>query len=80
MSPTSLADQLHADTGCRPYHTHHANEEWLLVVEGEPALRTPEGEHELREGDVVAFPRGGEGLHQVSNRSEAPIRVLMLSR
>lgn len=50
------------------------------MVEGEPALRTPEGEHELREGDVVAFPRGGEGLHQVSNRSEAPIRVLMLSR
>jgi uncharacterized cupin superfamily protein len=62
-----------------PYHTHHANEEWLLVVRGEPTLRTPEGEHDLREGDVVAFPRGDEGLHQVSNRTEAPIRVLMLS-
>ena len=62
-----------------PYHTHHANEEWLLVVEGQPTLRTPEGEHELREGDVVAFPRGDQGLHQVSNRTEAPIRVLMLS-
>jgi uncharacterized cupin superfamily protein len=62
-----------------PYHTHHANEEWLLVVRGTPTLRTPEGEHELREGDVVAFPRGDHGLHQVSNRSDAPIRVLMLS-
>ena len=62
-----------------PYHTHHANEEWLLVVRGEPTLRTPEGERVLREGDVVAFPRGAEGGHQVANRTEAPVRVLMLS-
>jgi uncharacterized cupin superfamily protein len=62
-----------------PYHTHHANEEWLLVVRGEPTLRTPDGEQALREGDVVAFPRGEEGLHQVINRTETPIRVLMLS-
>jgi hypothetical protein len=32
-----------------------------------------------REGDVVAFPRGDEGLHQVSNRTDTPIRVLMVS-
>ena len=62
-----------------PYHTHHANEEWLLVVRGEPTLRTPDGEQPLREGDVVAFPRGEDGLHQVLNRTETPIRVLMLS-
>jgi uncharacterized cupin superfamily protein len=62
-----------------PYHTHHANEEWLLVVRGRPTLRTPEGERELTEGDVVAFPRGDAGLHQVRNGTEEPIRVLMLS-
>ncbi|HUB05319.1 MAG TPA: cupin domain-containing protein [Solirubrobacteraceae bacterium] len=62
-----------------PYHTHHANEEWLLVVRGRPTLRTADGEHELTEGDVVAFPRGDAGLHQVLNRTDAPIRVLMLS-
>jgi uncharacterized cupin superfamily protein len=62
-----------------PYHTHHANEEWLLVVRGEPTLRTPEGEHALREGDVVAFPRGKEGAHQVSNWTDEPVRILMLS-
>jgi uncharacterized cupin superfamily protein len=62
-----------------PYHTHEANEEWLLVVRGRPTLRTPEGEHELTEGDVVAFPRGEAGLHQVRNRTDAAIRVLMLS-
>jgi uncharacterized cupin superfamily protein len=62
-----------------PYHTHHVNEEWLLVVRGAPTLRTPDGESDLREGDVVAFPRGEAGLHQVSNRTDEPIRVLMLS-
>ena len=62
-----------------PYHTHHANEEWLLVVRGTPTLRTPEGERDLKEGDVVCFPRGKAGAHQVSNRTEAPVRVLMLS-
>jgi uncharacterized cupin superfamily protein len=69
------------EPGCRlwPYHTHHANEEWLLVVRGRPTLRTHEGEKELEEGDVVAFPRGAAGPHQVINRTETPIRVLMLS-
>jgi uncharacterized cupin superfamily protein len=48
-------------------------------VRGRPTLRTPEGERDLDEGDVVAFPRGDAGLHQVSNRTDEPVRVLMLS-
>jgi len=62
-----------------PYHLHHANEEWLLVVRGRPTLRSPEGERELAEGDVVCFRRGPEGAHQVLNRSDAAVRVLMFS-
>jgi uncharacterized cupin superfamily protein len=62
-----------------PYHTHHANEEWLIVVRGRPTLRTGDGEQELHEGDVACFRRGKDGLHQVVNRTDAPIRVLMLS-
>ena len=62
-----------------PYHTHHANEEWLIVLRGRPTLRTPDGEQELTEGDVVAFPRGKDGAHQIRNATDAPIRVLMLS-
>ena len=62
-----------------PYHTHHANEEWLIVVSGTLTLRSPDGERVLREGDVACFRRGPEGAHQVSNRSDAPVRVLMLS-
>jgi len=62
-----------------PYHTHHANEEWVIVLRGEPTLRTHEGERQLREGDVVAFPRGNDGAHQIRNDTDVPIRVLMLS-
>ena len=62
-----------------PYHTHHLNEEWVIVLRGEPTLRTPEGEQVLKEGDVVCFPRGKDGAHQIINRTDSPIRVLMLS-
>lgn len=62
-----------------PYHTHHGNEEWMLVLRGRPTLRTPDGERRLEEGDVVAFPRGRDGLHQVRNDTDGPLRILMLS-
>src|SRR5262249_32767659 len=62
-----------------PYHTHYANEEWVIVLRGEPTLRTPLGEQRLQEGDVVSFPRGKDGAHQLINRTESRSRVLMLS-
>jgi uncharacterized cupin superfamily protein len=58
-----------------PYHFHHAIEEWLLVVAGSPLVRTPEGEHVLRSGDVLCFPAGAGGAHQVTG----PGTVLILS-
>jgi uncharacterized cupin superfamily protein len=62
-----------------PYHVHTANEELLIVVEGRPSLRTPSGWRELEPGEVVAFPVGDEGGHQIHNRSEEPARVLVVS-
>src|SRR5215471_10239071 len=56
-----------------PYHTHHLNEEWAIVLRGEPTLRTPEGVHVLKEGDVVCFPRGKAGAHQIINGTDSPI-------
>jgi uncharacterized cupin superfamily protein len=55
-----------------PYHTHHLNEEWVIVLRGEPTLRTPEGERVLKQGDVVCFPRGKDGAHQIINRTDSP--------
>jgi uncharacterized cupin superfamily protein len=71
--------ELEAGDRLWPYHTHHGNEEWMIVLRGRPTLRTPEGEQELAEGDVACFPRGKHGAHQVRNDTDAPIRVLMLS-
>jgi len=62
-----------------PYHFHHANEEWLLVLAGRPTLREPEGERELAAGDVVCFPCGPEGAHQLRNDAQEPARFLVLS-
>jgi uncharacterized cupin superfamily protein len=62
-----------------PYHAHTANEEMLIVIRGRPSLRAPEGWRELDEGDVVAFPVGEEGAHQVMNRTGEPARVLVIS-
>jgi uncharacterized cupin superfamily protein len=62
-----------------PYHLHHANEEWLVVLRGRPTVRTPEGERELRAGDTACFPCGADGAHQLVNRSDEPARVLMIS-
>jgi uncharacterized cupin superfamily protein len=75
----ATACQVEAGERLWPYHTHHTNEEWLIVLGGEPTLRTPEGEQTLVEGDVVCFLRGEDGAHQVINRTESPVRVLMLS-
>ncbi len=49
-----------------PYHFHHGIEEWLLVVAGSPRVRTPDDERVLQRGDVLCFPVGAGGGHQVS--------------
>jgi uncharacterized cupin superfamily protein len=60
-----------------PYHLHHGTDEYLLVLRGTPTLRTADGERELAEGEAVQFPRGRAGAHQLSNRSNAPVRVVI---
>ncbi len=62
-----------------PYHYEYGAEEWLLVIAGRPTLRAPDGEHELRPGDLVCFPEGPEGAHLVRNDTDEPIRVLIAS-
>jgi uncharacterized cupin superfamily protein len=62
-----------------PYHWHVIQEEWMIVLEGEPTLRHPGGERRLVAGDCVVFKRGEEGAHQVRNDTDEPVRLLMLS-
>jgi uncharacterized cupin superfamily protein len=62
-----------------PYHYHLGNEELLVVLRGRPHLRATEGWRVLEEGDVVAFPIGERGAHQIANRTDGPVRLLMIS-
>jgi uncharacterized cupin superfamily protein len=62
-----------------PYHAHFGVEEVIVVLRGTPTLRSPEGERELAEGEVVACPPGRAGAHQLINRGEAVARFVVIS-
>ena len=61
------------------YHFHHGNEEMLIVLKGRPTLRSPEGERELEEGEVVVFPRGAGGAHRCRNNTDELVRHITVS-
>lgn len=61
-----------------PMHTHQLEEEVFLVLEGTPTIRTPRGEFTCRRGDVIAFPVGDAGAHQLLNKSDKPCTVFLL--
>jgi uncharacterized cupin superfamily protein len=46
-----------------------------MVLEGEPVVRTPDGEQTLRPGDVMCFAVGPAGGHSV----QGPAKVAMIS-
>lgn len=62
-----------------PYHYEVGNEECVLVLAGTPTLRHPEGRDVLEVGDLVMFPEGPDGGHQLINESSDVARVLILS-
>jgi uncharacterized cupin superfamily protein len=51
----------------------------LIVLAGRPSLRTPSGWRELPAGEVVAFPVGEQGAHQIVNRGDEPVRALVVT-
>jgi uncharacterized cupin superfamily protein len=65
-------------TSSCPYHYEYVDE-WLLVVSGSVAVRTPDGERNLEAGALVRFPAGPEGAHKIMNRTDSPARTLLLS-
>jgi uncharacterized cupin superfamily protein len=71
--------ELNEGNSICPYHYEYPDEEWLIVLEGTPSLRDPEGEHDLIPGDVVCFPTGPTGAHKVTNRKPGRALVAMLS-
>ncbi len=61
-----------------PFHAEDMEEEMFVVWEGEAVIRTLRGEYVCRKGDVIAFPTGDIGTHEIINKSDKPCRVFML--
>ena len=65
--------------GC-PFHSHRAEEEMFLILEGEGELRPGDARHPLRAGDVIACPTGGpDTAHQIINTGSTDLRYLAVS-
>jgi uncharacterized cupin superfamily protein len=60
-----------------PYHYEYGEEEWLLVLAGRPSVRDPDGTEQLEPFDIVFFPKGPAGAHQIRNDTDETARVLM---
>jgi uncharacterized cupin superfamily protein len=71
--------ELGPDQAICPYHYEYAEEEWLLVLRGRPTLRDPDGAQQLEPWDLVMFPTGPDGAHQVRNDTAETVRVMMYS-
>jgi uncharacterized cupin superfamily protein len=71
--------ELQPGEAAYPFHFHFAEEELVVVLEGRPSLRAPEGWRELDAGEAVSFPRGEKGAHQLANRTAEPVRFLAIS-
>src|SRR2546423_13779630 len=56
------------------YHFHHGWEELLVVLRGEPTLRTPDGERRVAEGEAVHFPVGPNGSPGLKNETHPAAR------
>jgi uncharacterized cupin superfamily protein len=71
--------ELRSGQALCPYHYEYAEEEWLLVLDGAPSVRGPEGVVQLRPWDALCFRPGPDGAHQVRNDAAQTARVLMFS-
>jgi uncharacterized cupin superfamily protein len=60
-------------------HMHYGVEEMFFILSGTPTVRTAEGEEQLSPGDVVYFPEGPDGLHNFSNPTDEPVRIIAIS-
>jgi len=57
-------------------HWHSAEDEFVMVLEGELVLVTDDGEELMRPGDCAGFKAGDPNGHKLENRTEDPARYL----
>lgn len=59
-------------------HWHEAEDEFVMVTEGEVVLRQDEGDYVMGPGDCAAFPAGEANGHCFENRSDREARFLVV--
>ena len=53
-----------------PLHYHTCNEEAFYIIEGHGEVVTESGVLSVKPGDIVRFPAGEKGVHQLRNTSD----------
>lgn len=59
-----------------PYHQHTGNEEVFYIISGTATLKTPKGDIEVSEGDVIVMPANENGAHMLTNNSNETLFYL----
>lgn len=59
-------------------HWHMAEDEFVMVTEGECIMVQDEGETVMRPGDCAAFPAGSTNGHHFLNRSDRVAKFLVI--
>lgn len=60
-----------------PYHYEYGEEEWAMALDGPMWVRDPDGTHRVEPMELVFFPRGPKGAHQVRNDGDQTVHVVM---
>ena len=62
-----------------PYHYHHREEELFVILSGKGILRQAGQYREVLAGQAVFFKTGEDGVHQLYNHGDQPLRYLTVS-
>ncbi|MEH6416074.1 cupin domain-containing protein [Pseudomonas sp. CGJS7] len=61
-----------------PYHSHYAQEEMFIVIEGSGTLRVADQLLPIKAGDVICIPPGPQYPHQILNTSSATLKYISI--
>ena len=53
------------------YHYHETDEEAFYIISGQGAIRTPNIEYLVKQGDCILLPPGPQNAHSIRNTSES---------
>jgi uncharacterized cupin superfamily protein len=59
-------------------HWHEQEDELLFMIAGTATVVENDGAHQIGPGDICCWPAGVANAHHVTNRSDAPVRYLVV--